>query len=55
MVGTDPRRDIALVSFESGENLPVAILGDSSDVRVGDLVLAVGNPLGFESTSPWAS
>jgi Do/DeqQ family serine protease len=50
VVGTDPRKDIALVSFESGENLPIAVLGNSNDVQVGDIVLAVGNPLGFESS-----
>jgi Do/DeqQ family serine protease len=50
VVGTDPRRDIALVSFDSRASLPVAELGDSNTLQVGDLVLAVGNPFGFEST-----
>ncbi|HVO38419.1 MAG TPA: Do family serine endopeptidase [Spirochaetia bacterium] len=50
VVGADPRKDIALVSFTSGDSLPVAELGDSNTVQVGDIVLAVGNPLGFEST-----
>ena len=50
VVGTDPRRDIALVSFDSRASLPIAELGDSSTLQVGDLVLAVGNPFGFEST-----
>ncbi len=50
VVGTDPRKDIALVSFASRDNLPVAALGDSNTLQVGDIVLAVGNPLGFEST-----
>ena len=50
VVGTDPRKDIALVSFDTRDNLPVAQLGDSNSVEVGDIVLAVGNPLGFEST-----
>ncbi len=50
VVGTDPRKDIALVSFDGPDNLPVAELGDSNSVQVGDIVLAVGNPLGFEST-----
>lgn len=50
VVGTDPRKDIALVSFTTRENVAVADLGDSNDLQVGDLVLAVGNPLGFEST-----
>jgi serine protease Do len=50
VVGTDPHKDVALVSFESNENLPVAVLGNSNDVQVGDIVMAVGNPLGFESS-----
>jgi serine protease Do len=50
VVGTDARRDLAVVSFESKEALPVAELGDSSTLEAGDLVLAVGNPYGFESS-----
>jgi serine protease Do len=50
VVGTDPRKDVALVSFTTKENVAIAELGDSSSLQVGDLVLAVGNPLGFEST-----
>ena len=36
--------------FETKEKVPVAILGDSDDLEVGDIVLAVGSPYGFEST-----
>ena len=50
LVGKDTRRDLAVISFSSGVDLPVADLGDSSDLQVGDLVLAVGNPFGFENT-----
>ena len=50
LVGNDSRKDIALVKFESKENIPVAELGDSTQVQPGDIVYAVGNPLGFEST-----
>ena len=50
VVGADPRKDIALVSFNSRDNLSVADLGDSNVLQVGDIVLAVGNPLGFESS-----
>jgi serine protease Do len=50
LVGADTRRDLAMVSFDSNDNLPVAELGDSGELQVGDLVLAVGNPLGFSST-----
>jgi len=50
LVGKDTRRDIALVSFESRDNLPIAALGNSDELEVGDLVLAVGNPYGFASS-----
>ncbi len=50
LVGSDARKDLALIKFETGENIPVAALGDSDETQVGDLVFAVGNPLGFEST-----
>ncbi len=50
LVGRDPRRDMALVSFESRDAVPVADLGDSDRIEVGDWAVAVGNPLGFEST-----
>jgi len=50
LVGGDPLRDLALVSFETRDEIPLAVLGDSEDVRVGDWVLAIGNPWGLEST-----
>jgi Do/DeqQ family serine protease len=50
LVGKDERKDLALVVFETREQVPVAELGDSDSLEVGDLVLAVGNPLGFAST-----
>lgn len=50
VVGTDPRTDIALVKIESDVALPVATLGDSSLLEVGDWVVAIGNPLGLEHT-----
>ena len=50
LVGNDPRRDLAVIMFETREEVPVATLGDSDSMQVGDLVLAVGNPFGFEST-----
>ncbi len=50
LVGADPLRDLALVSFETRDEVPLAKLGNSDDTWVGDWVLAVGNPLGFEST-----
>jgi len=50
LVGKDTRKDLALVMFETTEEVPIAVLGDSDMVQVGDIVFAVGNPLGFEST-----
>ncbi|MBN2626308.1 MAG: Do family serine endopeptidase [Spirochaetales bacterium] len=50
LVGTDPNKDLALVSFDTNERIPVAQLGNSDELQVGDWVLAVGNPMGFEST-----
>lgn len=50
LVGKDPRKDLALVSFESSEAFPLASLGDSDSVEVGDWAIAVGNPLGLVSS-----
>jgi serine protease Do len=50
LVGTDGLMDLALVSFQTADELPVAVLGNSDSVAVGDWVFAVGNPLGFQST-----
>ncbi|MFP4644523.1 MAG: Do family serine endopeptidase [Spirochaetales bacterium] len=50
VIGSDARLDLALLEISSDDRLPVARLGDSSQLRVGDWVLALGNPLGFEST-----
>jgi S1-C subfamily serine protease len=48
--GADPVTDLAVVSISSPKNLPVAELGDSSKVEVGDWAIAVGNPLGLDNT-----
>ncbi|MBO7583459.1 MAG: Do family serine endopeptidase [Treponema sp.] len=50
LVGTDDRIDIALISFETKDNLPVAKLGDSDKVKVGDICLAFGAPLGYSQS-----
>jgi serine protease Do len=50
MIGSDPDTDIALIRVESDKKLPHAVLGDSSDLRVGEWVCAIGNPLAYEHT-----
>lgn len=46
VVGTDPNTDVALLKVESDEAIPFVEFGDSDAARVGDWVLAMGNPLG---------
>ena len=48
IVGRDSRRDLAVLSFRSSERYPLAVLGDSDAVRVGDWAIAMGNPLGAQ-------
>jgi S1-C subfamily serine protease len=49
VIGNDPWSDLALVRAD-GDTFPHAELGDSGRLRVGQLVVAIGSPLGFEST-----
>ena len=52
IVGTDPKTDVAVIKIDDGvpHNLPVATLGDSDKVHVGDWVLAIGAPFGYTQT-----
>ena len=50
IVGTDKWTDLAVIKIEAGKQLKSARLGDSSSVRVGDWVLAIGSPFGLDST-----
>jgi serine protease Do len=48
VIGSDPDTDIALIKIDGETGLPVAPLGDSSTLRMGEWVCAIGNPLGYE-------
>ena len=50
LIGVDQRKDLALIAFQSQAGIPVAVLGDSETVQVGDWVLAIGSPFNFQST-----
>jgi len=50
VLGTDPHTDIALLRVSHAQPLPVLELGSARGIRVGQLVVAIGNPFGFECT-----
>jgi serine protease Do len=50
VIGTDPKTDIALIKIKTKEPLPYAAFGDSTTVQIGDPVIAIGNPFGFNLT-----
>ncbi|MGH1477658.1 MAG: Do family serine endopeptidase [Geminicoccales bacterium] len=50
IVGTDPDTDLALLKVSTDEPLPVASFAEAKDVRVGDAVIAIGNPFGLGGT-----
>jgi serine protease Do len=50
LIGRDPKTDLALLKVKTNEELPAVGFGDSDKARVGDWVLAIGNPLGLGGT-----
>lgn len=50
IIGTDPKTDIALIKIKAKVNLPHLELGDSGKLKVGDWLVAIGNPFGLEHT-----
>ncbi|MFH1977031.1 MAG: Do family serine endopeptidase [Pseudomonadota bacterium] len=50
IVGRDEKTDLALIKINSGNSLPVARIGDSDALKVGQWVLAIGSPFGLEQT-----
>jgi len=50
LIGTDPKTDIALLKIDSNEDLPFITFADSDNAKIGEWVLAVGNPFNLTST-----
>ena len=50
VIGKDQKTDIAVIKIDAGQDLPVATLGDSDRLEVGEWVMAIGNPFGLDHT-----
>ncbi|MFW6011589.1 MAG: DegQ family serine endoprotease [Desulfosalsimonas sp.] len=50
IIGSDPNTDLALIKIETDDELPVLEFGDSEEIRIGEWVLAIGNPFGLDHT-----
>jgi serine protease Do len=48
LIGRDTKTDVALIKIDASGNLPIAPLGDSDQIKVGQWVMAIGNPFGFD-------
>ena len=50
IIGADEASDLAVLKIDAGRKLPAAELGNSSELQIGELVVAIGNPLGYDNT-----
>jgi serine protease Do len=50
VVGKDPKTDLAVIKIDTTGDLPVARLGDSGKIRIGEWAIAIGNPFGLDQT-----
>jgi serine protease Do len=50
LIGRDPKTDLALIKIKSWNDLPVAVLGNSDKLEIGEWVMAIGNPFGLSQT-----
>jgi serine protease Do len=50
VIGKDPKTDLAVIKIDAAGTLPVARLGDSSTIRIGEWAIAIGNPFGLDQT-----
>jgi serine protease Do len=50
IVGTDPQTDVAVLKIDAKESFPVSTMGNSDGLKVGDWVVAIGNPFGLDHT-----
>lgn len=50
LIGSDPKSDIALIKIDPEEDLPFIAFGNSNDIKIGEWVLAIGNPFNLTST-----
>ena len=55
VIDTDPRRDLAILKIDPPEDIPVAQMGDSRDILIGEWVIALGSPFGFMIQDPQPS
>jgi serine protease Do len=50
VIGKDPKTDLAVIKIDAPDDLPVAKLGDSGKIRIGEWAIAIGNPFGLDQT-----